>query len=167
MEDINAVVGGYLRDLAAIQTDRQKAFGYKRAAAAILSLERPLTALVDSRGVLQKISGIGPASARVIAEVLESGASPTVEHAVDDSGRRKDVDQARALRRHFLSRAAVVQVLNDDRLGGPGRADYGGDLQMHSEWSDGSNSVDEIAAACIERGYRFAATTDQIGRAHV
>ena len=160
MEDINADVGGYLRDLAAIQVDRQKAFGYKRAAAAILSLEQPLTALVDARGVLQKISGIGPASARVIAEVLDGGVSPAVEHAVDESGKRKDVELARSLRRHFLSRAAVMRVLDDDRLGGPARADYRGDLQMHSEWSDGSNSVEEIAAACIARGYCFAATTD-------
>lgn len=160
MDDINAVVGGYLRDLASIQTDRQKGFGYKRAAAAILSLERPLTALVDSRGVLQKVSGIGPASARVIAEVLDTGASPSVEQAVDASGRRKDVETSRALRRHFLSRAAVVEILQDRQLGGPTPADYRGDLQMHSEWSDGSHSVDELAAACVERGYSFAATTD-------
>lgn len=160
MEDINAVAGGYLRDLASIQTDRQKGFGYKRAAAAILSLERPLTALVDSRGVLQRIPGIGPASARVIAEVLDSGASPSVERAIDDSGRRREVDTSRALRRHFLSRAAVVGILQDRQLGGPTPADYRGDLQMHSEWSDGSHSVEALAAACIERGYRFAATTD-------
>jgi histidinol phosphatase-like PHP family hydrolase len=160
VEDINAVVGGYLRDLASIQTDRQKGFGYKRAAAAILSLEQPLTALVDARGVLQKISGIGPASARVIAEVLDGGVSPAVEHAVDHSGKRTDVDLARSLRRHFLSRAAVVQVLGDDCLAGPTRMDYRGDLQMHSAWSDGSNSVEEIATACLERGYGFSATTD-------
>jgi putative hydrolase len=160
VKDINADVGGYLRDLASIQTDRQKSFGYKRAAAAILSLEQPLTALVDAHGVLQKISGIGPASARVIADVLASGVSPTVERAVDESGKRRDVELARALRRHFLSRATVVQVLGDDRLEGPAREDYRGDLQMHSAWSDGSNSVEEIATACIERGYSFAATTD-------
>jgi putative hydrolase len=160
VEDINAVVGGYLRDLASIQSDRQKGFGYKRAAAAILSLERPLTALVDARGALQKIPGIGPASARVIAEVLDSGASPSVEQAVDGSGRRSEVDTARALRRHFLSRAAVVEILQDRQLGGPRPGDYRGDLQMHSEWSDGSHSVAELAAACIERGYGFAATTD-------
>lgn len=160
MDDINAVAGGYLRDLASIQTDRQKAFGYRRAAAAILSLGQPLTALVDSRGVLQTIPGIGPASARVIAEVLDGGASPSVERAVDDSGRRREVDTARALRRHFLSRAAVVEILQDPQLGGPGPGDYRGDLQMHSEWSDGSHSVGELAAACIERGYSFAATTD-------
>ena len=36
--DVNAVVGGYLRDLAFAQSSQQKMFGYKRAAAAILSL---------------------------------------------------------------------------------------------------------------------------------
>ncbi len=31
---------------------------------------------------------------------------------------------------------------------------------MHSEWSDGSPTVEEIADACVERGYRYAAVTD-------
>ena len=44
--DVNAVVGGYLRDLAFAQSSQQKMFGYKRAAAAILALEVPLTDLV-------------------------------------------------------------------------------------------------------------------------
>ena len=41
--DVNAVVGGYLRDLAFAQSAKQKMFGYKRAAAAILALDAPLT----------------------------------------------------------------------------------------------------------------------------
>ena len=43
--DVNAVVGGYLRDLAFAQSSQQKMFGYKRAAAAILALDVPLTDL--------------------------------------------------------------------------------------------------------------------------
>ena len=31
---------------------------------------------------------------------------------------------------------------------------------MHSEWSDGSPTIEDIAAACVERGYRYAAVTD-------
>ena len=31
---------------------------------------------------------------------------------------------------------------------------------MHSEWSDGSPTVQEIADACVERGYQYAAVTD-------
>jgi histidinol phosphatase-like PHP family hydrolase len=31
---------------------------------------------------------------------------------------------------------------------------------MHSEWSDGSPTVREIADACLQRGYHYAAVTD-------
>src|ERR1700742_2710914 len=31
---------------------------------------------------------------------------------------------------------------------------------MHSEWSDGRPTVGEIADACLQRGYRYAAVTD-------
>jgi histidinol phosphatase-like PHP family hydrolase len=158
--DVNAVVGGYLRDLALAQTSPQKTFGYKRAAAAILALEVPLTALVRPDGGLPRIPGIGPASTRVIREVLETGTSPTVEEAVDLSERRADIRQRREFRRHFLSRAEVLRVLADPALDGPTLDQYHGDLQMHSEWSDGTPSIPQIAEACIARGYRYAAVTD-------
>ena len=31
---------------------------------------------------------------------------------------------------------------------------------MHSEWSDGSPTVQDIADACLQRGYQYAAVTD-------
>ena len=68
--DVNAVVGGYLRDLAFAERSQQKMFGYKRAAAAIFSLDRPLSDLVGPDGALPRIPGIGPGSTRVIREVL-------------------------------------------------------------------------------------------------
>ena len=77
------MVGGYLRDLAFAQSSPQKMFGYKRAAAAILALDEPLTDLLGRDGALPRIPGIGPGSARVIREVLETGGSPTVEQAID------------------------------------------------------------------------------------
>ena len=79
--DVNAVVGGYLRDLAFAQSSQQKMFGYKRAAAAILALQVPLTDLLGADGAFPRISGIGPGSTRVIREILETGGSPTVEEA--------------------------------------------------------------------------------------
>jgi hypothetical protein len=60
--DMNIVVGGFLRDLAFVQESRQKMFGYKRAAAAILSLPSPLTDLMAPDGTLPRIKGIGPGS---------------------------------------------------------------------------------------------------------
>jgi histidinol phosphatase-like PHP family hydrolase len=158
--DVNAVVGGYLRDLAFAQSSQQKMFGYKRAAAAIFALDTPLTDLVGPDGAWSKIPGIGPGSARVIREVLETGGSPTVEQAVETSGRRADIARRRRLRRHFLSRAEVRRVLSDPAFAGPTLEQYLGDLQMHSEWSDGSPTVQDIAEACIERGYRYSAVTD-------
>jgi putative hydrolase len=158
--DVNAVVGGYLRDLAFIQSSKQKMFGYKRAAASILALDVPLTDLVGPGGALPKIAGIGPGSARIVREVLETGESPTVEQAIQQSGNRADIERRRQLRDHFLSRAAVRRVLSDAVLAGPTLEEYRGDFQMHSEWSDGSPTVQEIADACLERGYRYAAVTD-------
>jgi putative hydrolase len=158
--DVNAVVGGYLRDLAFAQSSQQKMFGYKRAAAAILALEMPLTDLVESDGALPRISGIGPGSTRIIREILDTGESPTVEHAIDESDRRADIERRRRLRRHFLSRAEVRRVLADPAVEGPSLEEYRGDLQMHSEWSDGYPTVQEIADACLQRGYQYAAVTD-------
>jgi len=158
--DINAVVGGYLRDLAFAQSSQQKMFGYKRAAAAILALDRPLTDLVGPDGALPRISGIGPGSTGVIREILETGESPTIEQAIDGSDRRADIERRRQLRRHFLSRAEVRRVLSDPTFAGPTLRQYRGDLQMHSEWSDGYPTVQEIADACLQRGYHYAAVTD-------
>jgi hypothetical protein len=106
--DINAIVSGLLRDLAYAQTTQPQLFGYERAAAAILALETPLTELITAEGALPKIAGIGPGSARVIQEALETGGSPTVERAIEASGNRADIEHRRALRTNFLSRAEVV-----------------------------------------------------------
>jgi histidinol phosphatase-like PHP family hydrolase len=158
--DVNAVVGGYLRDLAFAQSNPQKEFGYKRAAAAILALDAPLTELAGPDGALPRIAGIGPGSTRVIREVLDTGQSPTVEDAIDLGNCRSDIERRRQLRRHFLSRAEVRRVLADAALTGPTLQQYRGDLQMHSEWSDGVPTVQEIADACLVRGYQYAAVTD-------
>ena len=158
--DVNAVVGGYLRDLAMVQTTAAKMFGYKRAASSIFRLDTALTELRDAAGNLPKIAGIGPGSTRVIQEILATGHSSTVEAAIDASGQRVDIERRRALRRHFLSRAEVLRILGDPGFSGPTLQDYQGDLQMHSEWSDGSASLEAISRACQDRGYTYSAVTD-------
>ena len=159
-DDTNARVGALLRDLAAVQTSPQSRWGYKRAAAAILSLEEPLENLLQADGTLRKIPGIGPASSRVILEVLQTGASPTVERAVEQSKRAPDVQRSRELRAHFLSRAQVMAALRNPSLRGPRLEHYLGDLQMHSEYSDGGDTLAAIIEGCIDRGYRYCAVTD-------
>ena len=160
--DTNLIVAGLLRDLAIAQTSTQRAFGYKQAANAILALDEPLEALAQPDGSLMRIPRIGPSSTRVIQEVLATGASPVVERVVEASGKRAEIERRRGLRAHFLSRARV-RAVNDASLGGPRRDDYRGDLQMHSTWSDGSQTLEAIVEAGRSHGYAYCAVTDHSG----
>jgi histidinol phosphatase-like PHP family hydrolase len=157
--DVNARVWGLLQDLASIQTSKQKRFGYKRAASAVFWLDTPLDALQQPDGGLPRIRGLGPASMRVVRDVLESGGSPAVDRAVADSGRDIDVRRRRSLRHAFLSRAQVLRILREAHRP-PAPAPYRGDLQMHTSWSDGSASVEEMVAAAGARGWEYCAITD-------
>jgi putative hydrolase len=159
-EDTNAVVAAALRDLAALQTSKQSEWGYRGAAAAIFGMDELVESLRTPGGKLQKIASVGPKSERVVLEVLQHGHSPTVERAIDQSGKRAEIDLARSLRRNFLSRARALRILADATLTGPSRATYRGDLQMHSIWSDGSQTLDEIVHAGRERGYAYCGLTD-------
>ena len=161
--DTNMVIAGLLNDLAVVQDSKQRQFGYKQAASAIRWLDEPVEQLRLPDNSLRRIPRIGPASTRVILEVLDSGTSPTVERAVALSPRAADVARRRQWRAHFLSRAGVRRALTDRSLGGPDWADYRGDLQMHSTWSDGSQSLEEIVEVGLARGYAFAAVTDHSG----
>jgi histidinol phosphatase-like PHP family hydrolase len=158
--DRNGQVAALLRDFAAVQKSKQSMWGYKRAAAAVLALEEPIESLREPDGTLRKIPHIGPSSTRIIPEVLDTGTSATVESAIAGSSQAGDVERRRGLRDHFLSRAQVVAALRNPRLTGPTLADYHGDLQMHSTWSDGSQSLEDIVEAGISRGYHFCAVTD-------
>jgi histidinol phosphatase-like PHP family hydrolase len=160
--DTNLVIAGLLRDLAETQTTH-RAWGYKQAASAILALDDPIERLIQPDGTLARIPRIGPSSTRVIQEVLATGGSALVERAVEASGRRAEVERRRGLRAHFLSRARVRKVNADASLTGPSLADYRGDLQMHSTWSDGSQSLEAIVEAGRAHGYAFCAVTDHSG----
>jgi putative hydrolase len=161
--DLNATIATLLRDLAAIQSVRPKSFGYKRAASAVFWLERPIDELRAADGSFPRIPGLGPSSMRVVAEVVETGWSASAERAIDASGKRAEVDRRRAIGGASLSRAGTLRVLalRDRRL--PALARYRGDLQMHSEWSDGTTSILAMARGCEARGYEWCAMTDHAG----
>src|SRR5215510_6391141 len=158
--DMNSKIAALLRDFAAIQKSKQSMWGYKRAAAAVLALEDPIESLLQPDGTLRKIPNIGPSSSRVILEVLTTGTSDTIERAISGSGQKDDIERRRDLRGHFLSRAQVLAALRNRKLTGPALADYHGDLQMHSTWSDGTQTLDAIVEAGIELGYQFCGVTD-------
>jgi histidinol phosphatase-like PHP family hydrolase len=157
MKDVNLELGGLLLDMAAIAGDSQRGFGYKRAAKAVLRLDRHVTPLVEAN-TFRGISGIGPTTDRIARELIVDGGSTFVEEAIRAAGKQDAVAKARGFRRHFLSRAAVEEILS--RRGTPSRARYRGDFQMHSVWSDGAETLESIADACLARGHRCAGITD-------
>src|SRR3954467_8873420 len=158
--DMNGRIAALLRHSAAVQKSKQSMWGYKRAASAILSLEQPIESLLNADGTLQKIPNIGPSSTRIILEILQTGTSPTIESAIAGSGQEKDAERRRGLRDHSLSRAQVLSALRNGKLTGPRVEDYHGDLQMHSTWSDGSQTLEDIVETGINLGYAFCAVTD-------
>ena len=143
-----------------MQASPQSRWGYRRAAAAIQDLDEPIERLLQPDGTLRKIPNIGPSSSRIILEILTTGASPTVEAVIASSGKAVEIDRRRGLRSGFLSRAEVTAALANPSLGGPSRTDYRGDLQMHSVYSDGKQTLDAIVEACLALGYQYCAVTD-------
>ena len=157
MRDVNLELASALYDMAAIAGDSQRAWGYKRAAKAVLRIDRDITPLVTSN-TFKSISGIGPTTDRIARELILDGRCAFVEAAVRDSGKQNEVARLHTFRRQYLSRAAVKAIVA--RKGAPGRAKYRGDFQMHSIYSDGAETLESIINACLERGWSCAGVTD-------
>jgi histidinol phosphatase-like PHP family hydrolase len=155
--DVNLELGGLLLDMAALAGKSQRGWGYKRAAKAVLRLDRQITPLVEAN-TLRSISGIGPSTDRIARELVYDGSSALVERAVAEAGKSEAIATLRRYRQGFLSNAAVRDVLS--RRAAPSRDKYRGDFQMHSVWSDGAETLESIADACLARGYTCAGMTD-------
>jgi histidinol phosphatase-like PHP family hydrolase len=157
MRDVNLELAGLLLDMASLSGESQRGWGYKRAAKAVLGIDQQITPLVESN-TFRGIPGIGPTTDRIARELILDGQSAFVERAVADAGKQDEVATLRSLRRHFLSRAVVREILSRGR--GPSRKKYRGDFQMHSVWSDGAETLESIVDACLARGQSCAGITD-------
>jgi histidinol phosphatase-like PHP family hydrolase len=99
---------------------------------------------IHARGEsLTLLSGIGPYLNRQIVDWLEhppelEGAVPEIRHNFLTLG------DARTLRSKYPELFSEIR----------------GDLQMHTLWSDGSGSVQDMAEAAVSRGYSYIAITD-------
>ena len=92
-------------------------------------------------------AGTGPASGERIGgeteeEVFQAVGLPWITPLLREN--RGEVEAARE------GRLPMLVSLDDIR----------GDLQMHSTWSDGENSIKEMAEACKARGYEYLSLTD-------
>jgi histidinol phosphatase-like PHP family hydrolase len=161
LNDLNIVAAGLLEDLALLQPSERSRFGYTRAAKAIRSgIDRSVADLV-AEGRLRDVPFVGPSSERVIVELVRTGRSATVDNAVAASTRRREVEKRRRYRRAYVSRHTMRAAL--DAALPPAIASsraYRGDLQMHSTWSDGVESIATLAEAAMALGWSRIGVTD-------
>ncbi len=116
----------------ALRRASRKAFLWPEEAAALVRGNRPLTDL----------PGVGPTLSRIIRGWIEH--PPEVPNPPE-------------IRKRFLTVVEARRALAKQPAWSAGLT---GDLQMHTQWSDGSGSIEEMARAGSERGYQFIAITD-------
>jgi histidinol phosphatase-like PHP family hydrolase len=119
----------------------QRAF--KKAARCAFLWPEQARSLYKGRRSLTELKGIGPFIARHMGAWLEK---PPPHKTLPP-----------ALRRDFLTLADARQLLAKHPTW---MQSLRGDLQMHTQWSDGSGSVKEMAAGAVARGYDYIAITD-------
>jgi len=151
---------GLLFDMAAVQRNERSQLGYKRAAKAVVALTESVVDLVTA-GTLGDVPFVGPASTRIVTELVQQGRSPSVEQAVETSANPEAVAAKRPLRRAFLSHHVLQAALGGRAPAGTvDRAAYRGDFQMHSTWSDGAERIGTMVSACMELGHSCLGITD-------
>ena len=160
MADANLAAAALLYDMAALQPTERSRFGYKRAAKAIAGLPVAVTDLVAA-GTLREVPFVGPASERIITEFVTQGASPTVEAAIAKAGNPRAVREKRAFRDGYLSHTVLAAALEAPAADGVvSRAEYRGDFQMHSTYSDGTERIASMAQGAMELGHTCLGITD-------
>jgi histidinol phosphatase-like PHP family hydrolase len=134
-----------IAELLAEQSEREtgvRSRAFRRAArAAFLWPEEALDIINQDRS-LTELRGVGPFIEKQIRSWLEK------------PRRLKTVPE---IRRDFVSRAEARRVLATPA---GWSTKLRGDLQMHTRWSDGSDTVAEMADAAVNRQYEFIAITD-------
>jgi histidinol phosphatase-like PHP family hydrolase len=159
--DLNIIAAGLLHDLAILQSSERSSFGYKRAAKALAGgTDRSVVDLIEE-GTLRDVPYVGVSSERVVTELVKTGKSASVEAAVNGSPKRSEVEKRRKFRRAYLSRH-VMRLALDAPLPASivSTKNYLGDLQMHSTWSDGAESIADLAEGAFELGWKRIGVTD-------
>jgi putative hydrolase len=114
----------------------------KRAARLAFIWPREAGEVLAAKDSLTQFPGVGPHLERIIKGWVEK--PPPVPDPEPIRANFLTLADARAVLR---GREAWVKQLR-------------GDLQMHSDWSDGSGTVREMAEAALPRGYEYIAITD-------
>jgi histidinol phosphatase-like PHP family hydrolase len=116
----------------ALRRASRKALMWPEEAADIIREDRSLT----------ELPGIGPSLNKIICRWIDEP---------------PDVPARPEIRADFLTVTAAHAALAKQPAWS---AEVQGDLQMHTQWSDGSGTIEEMARAAAERRYEYIAITD-------
>jgi putative hydrolase len=117
-----------------------KTKAYARALEVVRGLNPGELEARAATGTLTELEGIGDSIARLLADVVDTGASPLLDR----------LDQETRLK---LSPAARVY-----------RDALRGDCHLHTRWSDGAASAERMASAAAALGHEYIVVTDHSGR---
>jgi histidinol phosphatase-like PHP family hydrolase len=124
------------------QASGHLARAFRRAARSAFVWPIEAAELLRAGRSLTELASVGPYMEKLIRKWIE--APPALA-------------EAPAIRRHFLTLAQANGIL----AANPSWASrFKGDLQMHSTWSDGGDTIRAMAQAAKERGYEYIAITD-------
>lgn len=125
----------YYKDRA--REDTRRVMAYRKAADVVAGLDEQALDRHGRSGSWQTLPGIGPKTAKVIAQAW---AGQVPETLVELRGAAEDLG------------------------GGEVRAALRGDLHCHSDWSDGSAPIEEMMTTAAALGHEYCALTDHSPR---
>lgn len=117
-----------------------KTKAYLRALDVVRSLPAGEIETRAAAGTLTELDGIGSSIAKLLAEVVATGTSPTLTTMDADT-------------RLTLSPDAAVY-----------RAALKGDCHLHTRWSDGGATIEQMARTAAELGHEYLVVTDHSAR---
>jgi putative hydrolase len=136
VEAIDRIV--YLLDRELAPSSKVRA--YTNAATLVAEMDPDELEARVAAGTLQELPGIGPSTSSVIAAVVK-GETP-----------KKLTD---------LERSSVLPLTDDGRAY---REALKGDCHMHSTWSDGGASIEDMALTAMALGHQYLVMTDHSPR---
>jgi PHP domain len=114
----------------------------RRAARRAFLWEVEAAELARAGASLTELSGVGPYIEKLIRQWLDAPPSNT---------------QPVPLRAGFLTLYQARRILSKEPSW---LKSVKGDLQMHTNWSDGEGTIEQMSAAAVERNYEYIAITD-------
>ncbi|MGW5778741.1 PHP domain-containing protein [Streptomyces sp. NPDC003863] len=135
----------------ALLLERGRAPGYKArafrtAATAVAALPEGEAARRAAAGTLESLKGVGPKTAAVVREALEGRVPEYL------AGLEEELE------------ASLGPAESDGHGGEALRAALRGDCHLHSDWSDGGATIEDMGRAAAALGHEWAVLTDHSPR---